>query len=501
MTKEKNNIMIKEKIIEYPFLAEIRKKYNDQKIVLCHGAFDLIHPGHIFHFEEARNLGDILVVTITADEYIKKKREVSFNQEIRSRQLASLEIVNYVSIIPEPSAVTAIKYLTPDYYVKGNEYQNLLLDKTKNIFREKDIVEEYGGKIHFTSGQTFSSTKIGHFLHSASEADQNRPFLKYHKVRFKDISEYKFSLEEIKQFIFEASTKRVCVLGETIIDEWIYMKLHSISQKSRCITGEKISQRSQIGGAGIIAKHCAKFVKEVDLFTNCFPYNEDSNLKIFPLSDGILKKTRFVNIENNVSLFESKEIKINNVNNTILPDFDNYDLVIIADFGHRLLDANLMNIKLDKRKKSIAAIMAQSNSSNYGFNLPIKYKNADYFSMNRIEAELCLHMQGLNINQIIEGITEIFHKKIYSITDGNNGAYYIRNSKSYYLPSLCESTIDTIGCGDAYLVFSSIATICDMRPEFITLAGNIGAAGMAQKICNESPIDELEFMTIAKIVI
>ncbi len=170
-------------------LAQVREQYRDKTIVLCHGAFDLVHMGHLIHFEEARALGDMLVVTITADRHITKKRSVSFNEDYRARQVASLEIVDYVAIVDEPSAVAALESLKPDIYVKGPEYSNLLLDKTSNISHEKALVESYGGRIHFTSGETFSSTKLSHFLLASSEAVQDNPLLRNDRVMFRDVVE------------------------------------------------------------------------------------------------------------------------------------------------------------------------------------------------------------------------------------------------------------------------------------------------------------------------
>src|SRR6266702_467248 len=77
------------KIVPLAELADVRTRFRDKTIVLCHGAFDLVHMGHLIHFEEARALGDILVVTITADRHITKKRSVSFSDDYRARQLAA----------------------------------------------------------------------------------------------------------------------------------------------------------------------------------------------------------------------------------------------------------------------------------------------------------------------------------------------------------------------------------------------------------------------------
>ena len=102
------------KIVTLAELTGLRERLRDQRIVLCHGAFDLVHMGHVLHFEEAASLGDILVVTITADKFITKKRSVSFTEEYRMRQVAALEIVDYVALVNDPSAVPALEALEPD---------------------------------------------------------------------------------------------------------------------------------------------------------------------------------------------------------------------------------------------------------------------------------------------------------------------------------------------------------------------------------------------------
>ena len=71
----------------------------------------------------------------------------------------------------------------------------------------------------------------------------------------------------------------------------------------------------------------------------------------------------------------------------------------------------------------------------------------------------------------------------------------------FSLPTLSTSVVDTIGCGDAYFALSSVAACLGAAPRLVALAGSIGAAAMTQRRCNERPITEQEFMTIAKIVI
>ncbi len=481
-------------------LGGVRERFSDKTIVLCHGAFDLVHMGHLLHFEEAASLGDVLVVTLTADKYITKKRSVSFSEDYRARQVAALEIVDFVAIVNEPSAVAAIEALKPDVYVKGSEYSNLILDKSANIFREKGIIESYGGRIHFTRGETFSSTKLSYFLRASPEAVQDNPLLRNEKVIFRDVSAFKFKLEELKSFLVDASALKVCLLGETIVDEWVDIAVTNLSQKSRCVAGQETARIRQVGATGIIALHLSSFVKQIDCFTNGSARDFPANVKVTALTDSPLVKTRFVDQDSGLPLFESKILDLPDVSR-ILPDFDGYDLVLIADFGHGLLDAKAINEKIARKRKGFVAAMAQVNSSNYGYNLPVKYVGADYYSLNRTEAELSLHEKDLPSARLIERMAHVLSCRTLSVTDGKQGAIVKTGDEVFSLPTLSTSVVDTIGCGDAYFALSSLAACLGLPARMVALTGSIGAAAMTQRRCNESPVSEQEFMTIAKIVI
>src|SRR5579872_4961659 len=263
-----SRVRTRDKIVPLEDLRRIREEFRTSTIVHCHGAFDLVHVGHLTHLEEARALGDMLVVTITGDQHITKKRSVTFSETQRAHQLAALELVDYVAIVNEPSALSAIEHLHPDVYVKGPEYADLTLDASRSIYHEMRILESYGGRIHFTSGETFSSTKLSHFLLNAPEAAQTNPLLRNERVLFKDISALGFRLEQLKTFLAKAATLRVCVIGEAIVDEWVDVTLTSLSTQSRCIGGLETGRVRQVGGAGVIALHLANFVDHVDCFTN-----------------------------------------------------------------------------------------------------------------------------------------------------------------------------------------------------------------------------------------
>ncbi len=491
----------REKIIAFERLPEIREQFRNRRIVQCHGAFDLVHLGHLIHFEEAKAHGDILVVTITADRHITKKRSVTFTEADRARQVAALEIVDYVAIVNEPTALSAIEALRPDVYVKGPEYADLMLDKSRSIYHEMRVLESYGGRIAFTSGETFSSTKLAHFLLTAPEAAQKDPLLRNDRVLFRDMSALGFKLEQLKEFLAKVAPLRVAVVGETIVDEWVDVTLTNLSTQSRCVAGQEVARVRQVGGVGIIGLHLANFVADVHCFTSALAGDLPPNVHVTPLASGELVETRFVDRATGHPVFKSKSRGFTGITSEPLPRFDDFDLVLIADFGHGLLQAVPLNERIAARRAARVGVMAQANSSNYGYNLPIKYRGADYYSLNRTEAELCLHERGLPLPELVARSAALLQAPAVSVTDGDAGAMVQIGQDSFMLPSLSRSVVDTIGCGDAHFALSAIAFAAGLPAPVVALAGGIGAAAMTQRRCNESPVTEPEFLTIGKIVI
>ena len=136
-------------------------KAKQKKIVLCHGVFDILHVGHINHFEEAKSKGEILVVSVTSDKFVNKGpyRPV-FSENFRAKFISSISVVDYVFINDEKTSRNLINIIKPDFYVKGPDYKKNSNDMSGQIKDEKKAVEKNNGKIYYTKGRTFSSSKI-----------------------------------------------------------------------------------------------------------------------------------------------------------------------------------------------------------------------------------------------------------------------------------------------------------------------------------------------------
>ena len=120
-----------------------RKKRNGRRVVFTNGCFDLLHPGHIRLLEEARLLGDALIVGLNSDSSVRllkgAGRPVVPEQE-RAEVLAALECVDAVVIFFEPTPREIISKLLPDVLVKGGDWR-----PDQIIGREE--VEGAGGRV------------------------------------------------------------------------------------------------------------------------------------------------------------------------------------------------------------------------------------------------------------------------------------------------------------------------------------------------------------------
>ena len=118
----------RDKILTIDQLAAIaaEARRGNRTVVLAHGAFDLLHLGHVRHLELARQQGDLLIVTITADRFLNKGPG-------RPVFTAALSCVDCVGVNEAPTSVNVLNAIRPDVYVKGSDYVESAADITGKI--------------------------------------------------------------------------------------------------------------------------------------------------------------------------------------------------------------------------------------------------------------------------------------------------------------------------------------------------------------------------------
>ncbi|NKE73146.1 adenylyltransferase/cytidyltransferase family protein [Candidatus Manganitrophus noduliformans] len=150
-----------DKVLKLEGLAEMVRRLKEDKktVALCHGCFDIMHIGHLRHFEAVKAMADVVVVTVTPDRFVNKgpNRPV-FPDDQRAELIAGLRVVDWVAINSWSSAVETIRLIRPNLFVKGQEYEPQTQQVNPNFFAEAKAVEEVGGKVTFTYEFISSST-------------------------------------------------------------------------------------------------------------------------------------------------------------------------------------------------------------------------------------------------------------------------------------------------------------------------------------------------------
>jgi len=470
-------------------LEKLRKE--GKKIAHCHGCFDLLHPGHLKHFQAARNKADILVVTLTKDEHVNKGpgRPV-FNHHLRADSIAALECVDYVAINEWPTAIETIKLLKPHFYVKGSDYADKNNDLTGKIYEEEEAVKSVGGMLHFTDEVSFSSTSLINTFLSPYPQEAKEFFHEFKK---------KYSSSDIIKRIKSVADLKVLVIGDIIIDEYHYCSGMGKSQKDNIIATKFINDEVFAGGVLAAANHIAGFCKEVTLLSCIGQVNNYDNFINSHLKTNIepnfyfrkdvptVVKRRFVDPAFLTKLFEvcylddisamPKDIE-DSIIDYLQKSLKDFDLVLATDFGHGLITPKIIKLLSDKAK--FLAVNVQTNSANLGYNLVTKIHRADFICIDEPEIRLACHDKISNLEHLITEVSKKINCQKIIVTRGHKGSLTYSAKEGFCeIPVFSRDIVDRIGAGDA---FFSIASPCVYKGNPMKVAGFIGNAVGAMKV-------------------
>jgi|TARA_B100001964_G_C14259922_1_gene614822 rfaE bifunctional protein nucleotidyltransferase chain/domain len=492
-----------DKVLELDELVEIisKAKSTNKIVVHCHGVFDLIHIGHIRHFEEAKKLGDMLIVTITPDKYVNKgPHRPAFTEKLRAEVIASVDCVNYVAINNWPTAVKTIEFLRPSIYAKGIEYNDAEKDYSKGIVSEERAIKKIGGELKFTDNITFSSSNL---------------INKYLDVLSRDVKEYltKFSKtttsEDLIDYLERIKNMKILVIGEAIIDEYQFGQSIGKAAKESIIALKYLKTEKFAGGTLAIGNHLSNFCDNVHLFTllgdidsqedfisknlskkvkTLFHYKKDSPtiVKRRFIEEFPLRKLLEFYIFNDMEVDKEQTLEMKKHLLDILPK---YDLVIVADFGHGMLNKELINVIVDKSK--FLAVTTQTNASNMGYNVISKYRHVDYICTDERELRLECQDKNTELIKLIPGLSKKIDCKNIIATHGNRGCITFSSGNSHFIPAFTESVIDTMGAGDAFLSLTAPLVALDVQMETVGFIGNAVGSMYVKVIGNKDPIDKV----------
>jgi rfaE bifunctional protein nucleotidyltransferase chain/domain len=474
-----------------------------QRVVLTNGVFDLLHLGHVRYFEEARRQGDVLLVTVTADEFVNKGPErPHFPHDLRAEMVGAIGCVGGVVITHAGSAVSVIDAIMPDVYVKGPDYKDTSTDITGNIIAEQRAVESHGGRIHFTDDITFSSSAlINQYLDTSNL--ELREYLDHARERG--------LAKRIPELLSQIAGLNVLVVGEAIIDEYTYVAPLGKPPKENVLATLRLNREVFAGGAIATANHVADFCANVEVFT-CLgeveSYEDLIHSSIRPnvtvrsiIRPGMptVRKTRFIDSAYLRKLFEVYTMDASPLTGSLNDRFvekieqraKDFDVVIVNDFGHGLLTPGVRAALLENSK--FLALNVQSNAGNFGYNLATKYPRADYLCLDAPEARLAISTKDTDLSAVAAALREKIDVDRLILTHGSEGcASWLGEDDAVIVPAFTKRVVDTMGAGDAFFaVTSPLAAVSDDL-EAVSFIGNAVGAIKVGILGHRKPVEKAQ---------
>jgi rfaE bifunctional protein kinase chain/domain len=230
-------------------VAQIKRLAGSAKrVVFVSGNFNVIHPGHLRLLRFAADCGDLLVVGVNGDG----AKSAVVPAELRLEGVRAISLVDYAFMLEGP-APDFVGKLTPHVVVKGKEFED-------SANPEQPIVESYGGKLMFGSGETrFSSLDL--LQRELLEADfsairKPTDYLKRHGFAFRDL----------ERAVHKFAGLQVVVIGDLIVDEYISCDPLGMSREDPTLVVTPIKEDRFVGGAGIVAAHARGLGADVSYF-------------------------------------------------------------------------------------------------------------------------------------------------------------------------------------------------------------------------------------------
>jgi len=503
---------VRDKIRSITELGEIAEQARaaGKKVALAHGVFDLVHMGHVRYLEGARAEGGLLIVTTTADEMVNRgPGRPIFPEDLRAEMLAALQYVDWVGISHASSAENVLDTIKPDFYVKGSDYENPEDDVTGKIVEERKTVEKHGGRLVFTKDITFSSSAlINRYLDV-----YDRPLQDHLEKMRQDGAEEKLAelVESVKDF-------KVLLVGDAIIDEYLYVKAVGKAAKENIIATRFQNSETFAGGIFAAANHVASFCAEVEIITSLG--RDDSfedlirsnllpNVKLTVVyRDGVptTRKTSFIDPSYMRKLFEvytfddsplAPDLE-SGLNELVAGKASDFDLVIATDFGHGLISSSTIDVLVNKSR--FLAVNTQTNSANLGYNLITKYPKAGYICIDSPEAHLAAADRYSDTESVIvNDLSTIIDCGKIIVTHGDKGCItYDRDHGMTNIPAFTKSVVDTVGAGDAFLSVTAPLVAAGGTMDLVGFIGNAAGAMKVSIVGHRRSIEKaalLKYMT------
>ena len=487
MKNEFKNNYSKKILTQEALKKSLGKKPRKKKVILCHGNFDVVHPGHVRHLIYAKSKADILIVSITADKFIQKGTYRPFVPEnLRALNLAAFEMVDFVTIDNNKTSINILQKIQPEFFAKGFEYSSGELPPATK--EEAKVVEDYGGEMIFTPGDIiYSSTKLLKISEPKIENYKILDLMQSNKITFSILRE---TLKKFKKL-------KVHVVGDTIVDT--HTKTHLIGGYLKTPTPSVLFQgvRNFTGGAAIVAKHLKKAGADVH-FTTILGNDELKKFVIDEMKKSKIKLNLIIDntrpttnkntiVANNYNLLKIDKVDNQPISSSILNKIRNHiskikaDVVIFSDFRHGIFNKSsipTLSSAINKKTFKVADSQVATRWGNI-----TDFKNFDLITPNEKEARFSLADQDASISNLTLQLDKKIGLKNLILKLGERGlfAHGKSNPNGFALPSFTKRILDAVGAGDALLAYASLSLKLSNSVLIASILGSISAACECEK--------------------
>ena len=473
-----------------------------RKAIMCHGTFDLVHPGHIRHLIYAKSKADLLITSLTADVHIQKANFRPFvPQELRAMNLAALEVVDYVVIDDNPTPIENIKAIQPDYFAKGYEYtKGGVHPRTKE---EKDALDTYGGELLFTPGDiVYSSSHIIESEPPNLAADKLHALMQAEGVSF----------DKLREVLKSFGRAKIHVVGDTIVDSYTYCTLIGGNTKTPTMSLRFDQQVDFVGGAGVVAKHMKGAGADVR-FTTVLG---DDALKDFVLKDlqdygvqcgAVVDRTRPTTQKNLFTTQGYRMLKVDKLDSRPISEkiLDQFradvaghaaDAIVFSDFRHGIFNRTTIPPLVAALPQGPLRVADSQVASRWG-NI-LDFQAFDLITPNEREARFALGDQDSTIRPLAFELYKRANCKYLILKMGQRGLIAYRAPsdavRSFFtVDTFAHKVTDAVGAGDALLAYATIALVVSKCIVSASILGTV-AASLACERDGNHPIDPNEVL-------
>lgn len=457
-----------------------------RRAIMCHGVFDVVHPGHVRHLVYAKTKADILIASITADRHITKgAHRPHVPQSLRALNLAAFEMIDYVVIDPHATPIENIGIIKPDLLAKGYEYN--ASGMPARTTEEAVALRAYGGDILFTPGDiVYSSSALINLKAPDLKLDKLQVFMERRNITFDDLHR---TLDDL-------SKHRLHIVGDTIVDSQTHCAMIGGQTKTPTMSVLFEGRTDYVGGAAIVAKHCRAAGAQVTFST---VLGDDAH-KDFVIDDltsaGIdvrasIDRARPTVNKNAIVVGGYRLLKIDTLDNTSISDALQDDIannvrtvptdaVIYADFRHGIFNRRTIPGFIDAIPPGVYRVADSQVASRWG-NIT-EFKGFDLITPNEREARFALADQDSGIRPLASRLYDEAACKLLILKLGERGVLTCNDAdheslESFLvLDSFVETLVDPVGAGDALLAYATLSMLASRDDGQATIIGTIAAS-------------------------